>query len=191
MTTVVPLGLPGKTTLTALDLPHELTFEEWESIGAGLQLLERGMLWWIGDWLNYGEERFGEKHAQVLDSKKYTQGTLANCKYVAKRFAPSSRYDGLSWSHHYAVAKLPPADRDVWLAKAEEESWTRAELRAHIDGKPEELPMPIEYGRIIDGRVMQPTAQLRWKYIQNEWRLQQMYRDENGLHEWADVLRSE
>jgi hypothetical protein len=25
--------------------------------------------WWIGDWLNYGERRYGEKYAQGTDSE--------------------------------------------------------------------------------------------------------------------------
>src|SRR6185312_2349893 len=63
---LVPEGLPGKLTATALTLPEDLTYERWASIGQTLQQLERSVGFWLGDWWNYGERRWGELSAQAV-----------------------------------------------------------------------------------------------------------------------------
>lgn len=41
----------------------------------------------------------------------------------------SRRRDNLTWTHHYEVAPLEPAEQDRLLALAEEKGWSVRELR--------------------------------------------------------------
>jgi hypothetical protein len=40
---------------TSLQLPENLSFEQWQDIGLTLHALEGSVMWWVGDWLRYGE----------------------------------------------------------------------------------------------------------------------------------------
>jgi macrodomain Ter protein organizer (MatP/YcbG family) len=86
-------------------------------------------LWWIGDWVNFGERKYGEEYAQALDATNYDYGTLRNQKWVASRFVLSRRHDNLSFSHHQEVAAMDEEQADKLLSQAEAEGWTRTELR--------------------------------------------------------------
>ena len=60
----------------------------------------------IGDALRYGERRWGETYAQVMDATGMAYQTLANAKWVASRVPVQRRRTELSWSHHAEVASL-------------------------------------------------------------------------------------
>jgi hypothetical protein len=77
------------------------------------------MNWWLGDWLNRGEKRFGETYVQAIDETGMAYQTLANIKWVASAIDVSRRRENLTWKHHAEVAKLPPDAQDVWLGYAE------------------------------------------------------------------------
>lgn len=70
--------------------------------------MEKSIQWWVGDWLRFGERKYGEMYSQMLDSTDYEYGSLANMKYIAERFESSLRSENLSWSHHKEVAPLEP-----------------------------------------------------------------------------------
>lgn len=114
------------------------TYEEWEGCGEVLSRADKMVHWWIGDWVNYGENRWGEKYAQALDETKFDYQTLRDDAWVARQFDLSRRRDNLSFSHHREVAALPITKQDELLAKAapvEGESrprLTRNELRQEV-----------------------------------------------------------
>ena len=61
-----------------LVLPARLTHAEWTRCGAVLAHTQGGILWRLGDWLNYGECSFGEMYAQVSLLTRMTQGVLTS-----------------------------------------------------------------------------------------------------------------
>ena len=89
-------------------------------------------MWWVGDWLNYGERRYGEMYAQAVDATGYENKTLRNAKWVASIYELSLRRDNLTFGHHSIVAALPVEERTAILAKAEREGWSCAELRQEM-----------------------------------------------------------
>lgn len=109
----------------------------WEEIGALLKRIEGGVMWWLGDWLNYGEREYGEKYAQAMDASDYSYQTLNGARWVAENVEFTRRRKELSWSHHREVASLEPKEQDKWLQKAIDNGWTRKELRDAIHGEPE------------------------------------------------------
>lgn len=82
------------------------TFEEWEETGKILGIAEKSVLFWIGDWLNYGEHKWGEMYAQALDKTDFDYQTLKDAKWVANRVELSLRKDNLTFNHHKEVASL-------------------------------------------------------------------------------------
>ena len=102
---------------------------------------------WLGDLFNYGEKRWGEMYAQAAQQTGYTEGSLANMKWVAGRVDPDVRHEGLSYSHHVAVAPLPPDEQEAWLDKAESEGLNVQQLRNAI--RRPQLAPPNSNGRML------------------------------------------
>jgi hypothetical protein len=128
------LDLPGcEFTRTQLKLTQDLQFDHWERIGSVLRSIEGSIQFWIGDWINFGENKWGEKYAQAVDATGLDYGTLANAVSVSKRIDPSLRNEKLSWSHHVAVAYLDDKEQKFWLDKAEAEHLPYRELRRMVE----------------------------------------------------------
>lgn len=119
------LGL-GRTGLVVMGSP---SYEEWEQCGAVLHPVSRAVQWWVGDWLNYGEARYGEKYSQALDATQWEYQTLVNFAYVARRIEISRRRDTVAFALHAELAARPPAQQDHWLDRIEDEGLSRSALR--------------------------------------------------------------
>jgi hypothetical protein len=124
--------LPGAGP-TGLDLPDTLSRGQWEEIGQALRRAEKSVQWWIGDWLRYGERRWGETYTQAAQETGRSRGALRNMKSVADRFADKSRRrDDLDWTDHAEVASLDPETADALLEKAAREQLSTRDLRAEV-----------------------------------------------------------
>ena len=136
------LSRPGVVTERGLILPEGLPFDDWAALGTTLGRIGRSVMWWLGDWLRYGERTYGEKYAQAINLTGYDYGTLANAVYVAGRVELSRRRESLSFGHHQAVAALSPAQQERWLDAAAPEPggdstrMTVRELRGVIGANP-------------------------------------------------------
>lgn len=127
---------------TGLVIARDLSFDEWSELGAGLQVIDSGIQWVLGDWLNYGEQRYGEKYSQAVEMTGYAYQSLANIAYVASRIEISRRRENLRFSHHEVVAALEPAEQEALLSKAVEYSLTVAALRDAVKTFRKELKAP-------------------------------------------------
>lgn len=128
------LSIPGEVEATGLALPEDLTFDEWLDAGKQLQAAERSLMWWIGDWLRYGEQKWGEKYAQAIESTGKGYQALRNAKWVAEQYADlSTRVDKLSWSHHREAAALPEPERSRILHLADDNGWSARELKQRVN----------------------------------------------------------
>jgi hypothetical protein len=105
-------------TPIGLNLPPNLTFDQWDRIGRQLQLADIAIQWWIGDWLVYGEHRWGDKYAQAIEVTGRREQTLKNYHFVASSIEKSRRRYELNYSIHAEVAPLEPEEQDRVLAKA-------------------------------------------------------------------------
>ena len=134
---------PGcELTLTGLTLAPGLTFEQWTDVGE-LLTQERGrkelqlfaIQCALGDWINYGERSYGDRHAQAILESGRAYQTLANLAWVTSKIGPERRRPGLSFAHHSAVAGLPPPEADELLDMAEMENATSIDLRQMVQAR--------------------------------------------------------
>lgn len=109
-----------------------LDVREWAEVGRRIGSVGRNIQWLIGDWIAYGNQKFGERYARASKISGYDPQSLMNMVYVATRFAASRRREDLSWSHHEALAALDPEEQDRWLDQAALHRWSVADLRTML-----------------------------------------------------------
>lgn len=136
-----PLGLPGNLTLTSYQPSSALTFEQWLEAGETLGRMAKSILWWWGDWLVFGEDKWPNRHAQAYDATDYAHQTLYDAAYVSRKVVFSSRLESLSWAYHREVASLQPDQQSEWLERAAQGKWSLKQLRGAVkaakgDGEP-------------------------------------------------------
>jgi len=86
-------------------------------------------MWWIGDWLNYGEKQYGETYAKALDVTDYNYDQLAKAKWVSSKYEPWCRHQKLSYTHHReALGADNPVEILEW---AEQNKASVKDLRTH------------------------------------------------------------
>lgn len=117
---------------TGLQLSSKMTFDKWLRIGLDLAMAANSAAWWMGDWLIYGETAFTGRYRSAIEQTSLDYKTLRNYAWVARRFAPERRHEGLSFGHHAEVAALAEPEQDFWLRKAEAQGWSRNELRQGV-----------------------------------------------------------
>jgi N6-adenosine-specific RNA methylase IME4 len=126
------LSIPGNVTPISLELPDSLSYEGWKAVGDTLRYVAGAVQWWLGDWILFGERKYGEMYSQALEATEYEYQTLRDATWVADQFEMSRRRDNVSWSHHREVASLEPAEQDEWLDRTQDEGWTHKELRTEV-----------------------------------------------------------
>lgn len=111
---------------------NDLDPHQWAAAGRRLGVVGRCIQWLLGDWLAYGNSKFGERYARASQITGYDPQTLMNMVYVASRFPSSRRREYLSWSHHETLAAMDPEQQDRWLDDAVTHHWSVADLRTML-----------------------------------------------------------
>jgi len=142
---VQPLSEGFALSVGGLVVEGKPAFEKCAAAGKLLVVAERMVQFALGDYINYVEERFGERAAQIIDfSDGWSEETCAKYAWLSKRVHPERRrMDRLGVRHHMLVAPLAPSLQNKWLARAaadnEEKPWTVQRLAAAMKDV-EELP---------------------------------------------------
>ena len=123
---------PAAVTSTAWSAGADLAVADWIRQGRWLGALGRGSGWWIGDWIRYGNARYGERYGLAVRVTGYDVQSLRNMAYVAGRFDAQRRRDRLSFSHHAELAGLPVEEQDLWLDRAEASALSVGSLRSEL-----------------------------------------------------------
>lgn len=127
-----PTTPSGSLTGVSWKPTGDLNLAGWVRAGTRLGAIGRAANWWIGDWLRFGNEKFGERYARAARVTGYDPQTLMNMVYVATRYHVSQRRENLAWSHHAEVAALDSDERERWLEWAEAERLSVRCLREEI-----------------------------------------------------------
>jgi hypothetical protein len=127
-----PTGPSGGLTRVGWTPAADIDLAEWSAVGRRLGEIGRCSQWWLGDWINYGNVKFGERYSRAAKLTGYDVQSLMNMVYVASRFEIYRRRENLSWSHHATVASLDVDGQERWLARASAESLSVADLRVEL-----------------------------------------------------------
>lgn len=109
-------------------------FGDWEAALHAVDYLEQKSPFWKADLFAYAQKRSDWEGLldAVIDAGTYTQRTVDQYRYVSKNVPPAERVEGLSFSHHEAVAALPSGDKKIFLARAKRDHLSVSELKAAV-----------------------------------------------------------
>jgi len=152
----------GQVSTVAWVPPADLDPEEWAAAGRRFGAISRCSQWWVGDWIRYGTQKWGEKYVQAARITGYDIASLRNIAWVASQFDVSLRSDKLSWSHHALLAPLETDEKVYWLERATAERFSvvdlRTELRARQSGKERERSRSDKLSEDDHGTVICPRC---------------------------------
>jgi len=174
------IAVPGCTlSRTGLQI-EQPTEENFRAAFGFLQTVEGCSAWWWGDLIaahaawdaKQGRTKAG-RYAETYDAARWAamidreEATVRSWVRIALFYEHGARNTGLSWAHHLEAAA--GADGDVataqgWLDKAENNGWSKTQLRAAIrlqaraETEPDE-PLP-------SSRMQEVTSFNRWARAQ-------------------------
>ena len=171
-------------TPTGIQFNEELSFDEWDALGQKLAPIGKSIGFIIGDWINYGEGRYGEKYEDAIKRTGMAYQTLRDFAYVARKVELSFRNDKLDFVHHRVVAKLKsPEEQQHWLKMAVK----------HKLGK-RRLQKSINFGRLATEKEVQgdPADRGYVTYLALLNRIRRWWARETGkapVEEWDEDRR--
>jgi hypothetical protein len=112
-----------------LNITAKASFDEWEAVGKKLRACQGSVLWWLGDWVNYGEDKFGEKFAQVISETDYDLETIRQAAWVCSRVPIVRRRVDVPFSTFKMIASLEEAQQVKMLERIVTQKMTQAEVR--------------------------------------------------------------
>ncbi len=126
----------GEITHNALIIHDGMSFDEWMTLGKQLSDITKGLMFWVGDWLVYGENAYGEAYAQAMDATGYSYKTIRQAMYIARKFPVDMRDERLTFTHYTVVAGEEQEKALELLTYAAENELTVEELREKRRGNP-------------------------------------------------------
>jgi len=137
------------STRTSMRCHELMPFEAWTALGAKLGMYANASVWWLGDWLAFGQGKYGRRYKDALAVTGLDYQTLRNYAVVARRFEPSRRRGDLTFQHHAEVCALADDEQGRWLDLAAEQRWSRNELRRRIREAARRLPAPPDVRLVV------------------------------------------
>jgi hypothetical protein len=129
---------PFQFTTTSLEITDpasvgSLDLEEWTRIGEFIRLTNQASQWWWGDWMNMGEDKFGEKASQALEITRWDEETLRQYAWVCRKVPRATRVTGVPFTHYRVLAKLPEAEQKKWAKEVVDGQLSRRQLKQAMD----------------------------------------------------------
>ena len=121
---------------------ESVSIDEWEKFGEQIGRLVNSSQFIIGDWLNFGREKWDrdefKKRVEIAEVKTgLDPDTLRVYSCLARRVPFENRTPNCSFQLHRIVAKLDSQEQSKWLNIAEKKAMTGKRLKASIvAGKP-------------------------------------------------------
>jgi hypothetical protein len=158
-----PQSMSARVTSRGLQIPPDVDFDGWAALGCRIAGIASACSWCLGDWLVFGELRYGERYRTALGVTSLDYQTLRNYAWVARRIPLARRRARLSFQHHAEVAALPAAEQELWLVRAERERWSRNELRRRLRAARSSVAGGSESGAVVLRMQVTPDREQRWR----------------------------
>lgn len=148
-------------TATGLSFSSAIPIEIWGEFVTRLQRQQKLIDWALADAINFGEQAFGEDHAQWVDETGLSKRTLQNIARIGREIPPARRRADVSFSHHAEVITLPVPDQERLLDRAEHAGMTRYELRDAVRERRRALAggAVTLSGEVIESAELPPTKE--------------------------------
>ncbi len=130
----------GAISTVGLKLSNpDMPYDQFEALCFMLGQLHEAVRFAIGDAILFGEKVYKEKSYQAFELLNLSERGQQEYVRVSERVPRSTRRKDLSWSHHRAVAALPPPKQKEWLKVASDRGLSHHALRDALrNGKPPE-----------------------------------------------------
>ena len=116
-----------------MHIPEGLLFEAWYDLGRYLAEMRRSVNFWQTKHVRFGRAAYGEERtAEALQQMDFEFADVKAMDALLK--LEGVPHAALSVEHHFVAARadVPSEQREIWLATAEREKLTPAELRASM-----------------------------------------------------------
>jgi hypothetical protein len=155
--------------LPPLDI--DTTFEQWAERIKLLALAREVLKWELGDSIEWGSARWGEKYFQAIECTGLSYESLRNITYTCRNVPKEVRRDDLSFSHHTLVAPYAgqqETQRELLEWAAEQRASVEL-MRAHVRETmqirlPSPAPLLRLHGEIGGGRIEYTGPQISWQF---------------------------
>lgn len=175
------MSLPVSLDPKFYEIPEDISFEDWErQLKVGLSL-GRLVPFRVGDYLNYGEDRWGEESWQVLGNE-YDLKTLQNWRWVCRRFPVESgtRSPDIAFGVYLALGAIRDDDRrytmalraigERWKIKKAQDEARPYKPKRQVDLKKAEIAEDLPEAEEIEeqeGPMVLSLARGEWLEVQN------------------------
>jgi hypothetical protein len=170
MSTATALAPIGQWSRTALNLPDQMTFDDWMKVGEQLHACDASVLWWIGDWLLYGENTYAERFAKAIQLTGYTQDRLKEARRVAAAFPREERSEEAAWELHRVAANLPREVRVEAVREAAAKHWSIREFKAEVARRAAGGNSEPDQATLIDNPAVSQTLKRTTSVVQAAFR---------------------
>ena len=131
------MALSNRFDVTSYTPTHDLEYDAWVKDGTILCDMHDLLPFAIGDWINFGEQIYGEKYGQALALTGLDYSTLIRYSMVSKAFPPSRRRSAtlknkLTWSHYRHPLPLTEDEQEKWLDRCEDNNLNVRELKSAL-----------------------------------------------------------
>lgn len=134
-------------TVTGYQPPVTIKWDEWVADGQRIRNLDVYGKFLLGDWINAGQQRFGEMYSQAID-QGVNYNTAIKCAWVARKIHAAARPLAFDrpFSHSELLAKQNfGADEQVdWLTLDVENNYTTMQLAEAISIATGKLATPVD-----------------------------------------------
>lgn len=121
----------AKLSPTGIRIDSDIPYEAWEELGESLHRAVDASYWALGEWVDFGARKFGERHASAISPDRSRR--VEQALWVHKKVPCDIRHENLSHSHHRAVAGLSDTFlMSKLLDMAEANGWAVATLAAAV-----------------------------------------------------------
>jgi len=128
-------------------------FETWERAGMAIAGAARASTWFLGDWLNFGSEKFPKNYKAAVEKTGLAYGTLRTIASICQKFPAEKRYQGLTFEHHRLLAPISDEKtREALAQKAATEKLGATAMRELLPDKPKTPAQEAKAAAAADDR---------------------------------------